>query len=49
MSKEELYEIGVNDANGHTDFMIGSGDLSIDGIDENGKSHPIFRNGTWAF
>ena len=33
----------------HTDFMIGSDDLSIDGIDENGVSHPIFRNGTWAF
>ena len=49
MSKEELYEIGVNDANGHTDFMIGSDDLSIDGIDENGTAHPIFRNGTWAF
>ena len=49
MSKEELYEIGVNDAHGHTDFMIGSDDLSIDGVDENGKVHPIFRNGTWAF
>lgn len=49
MTKEELYEIGVNDAGNHTDFMIGSDDLSIDGVDENGKVHPIFRNGTWAF
>ena len=34
MTKEELYEIGVNDAGNHTDFMIGSDDLSIDGVDE---------------
>lgn len=49
MTKEELYEIGVNDADNHTDFMIGSDDLSIDGVDEHGNVHPIFRNGTWAF
>lgn len=49
MTKEELYEIGVNDAGNHTDFMIGSDDLSIDGVDEHGSVHPIFRNGTWAF
>lgn len=49
MTKEELYEIGVNDAGNHTDFMIGSDDLSIDGMDEHGNVHPIFRNGTWAF
>ena len=49
MTKEELYEIGVNDAGNHTDFLIGSDDLSIDGVDEHGNVHPIFRNGTWAF
>ena len=49
MTKEELYEIGVNDAGNHTDFMIGSDDLSIDGVDEHGNVHPIFRNGPWAF
>jgi len=49
MTKEELYEIGVNEAGNHTDFMIGSDDLSIDGVDEHGNVHPIFRNGTWAF
>ena len=49
MTKEELYEIGVNNAGNHTDFMIGSDDLSIDGVDEHGNVHPIFRNGTWAF
>ena len=49
MTKEEIHAAGVNDAGNHTDFMIGSDDLSIDGTDENGVVHPIFRNGTWAF
>ena len=33
----------------HTDFMIGSEDLSIDGVTSDGKVVPVFRNGTWAF
>ena len=49
MTKEEIHTAGVNDAGNHTDFMIGNDDLSIDGTDENGVVHPIFRNGTWAF
>ena len=49
MTDEELYELGVNDSINHTDFMIGSEDLSIDGVTADGKVVPIFRNGTWAF
>ena len=29
--------------------MIGSADLSIDAVCDDGKVVPIFRNGTWAF
>ena len=29
--------------------MIGTGDLSIDGIRPDGVSVPVFRNGNWAF
>ena len=46
---DECRAKGINDAGNHTDFMIGSDDLSIDGVDEHGNVHPIFRNGTWAF
>lgn len=46
---EECREMGVNDSMIHVDFMIGSEDLSIDAICEDGKSVPIFRNGNWAF
>ncbi len=46
---EECREMGVNDSMIHVDFMIGSEDLSIDAICEDGKTVPVFRNGNWAF
>ena len=46
---EECRALGVNDSMVHEDFMIGSPDLSIDALCEDGKTVPIFRNGTWAF
>ena len=33
----------------HVDFMIGSRDMSIVGVKENGERVQIFENGTWAF
>ena len=49
MSEDELKEAGANLSLAHVDFMVGSKQLDIDGIDSNGKAHPIFRNGNWAF
>lgn len=46
---EECREMGVNDSMIHVDFMIGSEDLCIDAICENGTTVPVFRNGNWAF
>ena len=46
---EECRSLGVNDSMVHEDFMIGSADLSIDGVCQDGKTVPLFRNGTWAF
>lgn len=48
MSEEELKEAGLNRSNTHVDFMIGSSDMNIDGIKEDGSRVPVFRNGTWA-
>ena len=48
-SLEELREKGINDSMIHVDFMIGSKDLSIIGIDKDNKEHIIFKNGNWAF
>lgn len=49
MSREELEKVGVNSSITHVDFMIGSAEMDIDGILEDGTSEAIFRNGTWAF
>ncbi len=46
---EECRALGINDSIIHVDFMIGSEDLSIDAVDAEGKLHPIFRDGNWAF
>ena len=46
---EECRALGVNDSMVHEDFMIGSADMSIDAVCEDGKTVPIFRNGSWAF
>ena len=46
---DECRKLGVNDSMIHEDFMIGSEDLSIDAVCEDGKTVAIFRNGTWAF
>lgn len=44
----EAQERGINDSVIHTDFMVGSDDLSITGIRPDGTTAPIFANGTWA-
>ncbi|MCJ8009053.1 aminopeptidase [Lederbergia wuyishanensis] len=49
MSQEELAEKGLNSSITHVDFMIGSVEMDIDGITEEGVAEPIFRNGDWAF
>ena len=46
---DECRALGVNDSMIHEDFMIGTNDLSIDAVCENGKTVPLFRDGTWAF
>lgn len=48
MSDEELDAHGVNDSLTHVDFMIGSAELDIDGVFEDGTEEPVFRNGEWA-
>ena len=46
---EECRRLGVNDSIIHEDFMIGTADLSVDGIDRQGRVIPLFRQGSWAF
>ena len=46
---EECRALGVNDSMIHEDFMIGSADMCIDAVCEDGRTVPIFRDGSWAF
>jgi aminopeptidase len=46
-SPEERHERGVNQSSIHTDFMIGSDDLEVDGITDQGEAVPLLRNGDW--
>jgi aminopeptidase len=47
LSPEERHERGVNHSSIHTDFMIGSNELEIDGVTADGEAVPILRNGDW--
>ncbi len=49
MSREELKENSVNSSISHEDFMIGTEDLSVIGIDKDGNEVVVFENGNFAF
>ncbi|MHA1486134.1 MAG: aminopeptidase [Promethearchaeota archaeon] len=49
MSDEKFSAAGGNISKLHLDFMIGSGEMDIDGILEDGVSEPIMRKGEWVF
>ena len=48
MTEEERKALPLNDSVVHTDFMIGTADLSIVAETESGKTVQIFKDGTWA-
>ena len=48
MTVEQRAEVGINNSMIHVDFMVGTRDLSIVGVDKNGKQIQIFKDGTWA-
>ena len=48
-TEKEAHEIGINDSIIHEDFMIGTADMSIEALCEDGKRVQIFKDGEWAF
>ena len=48
MNMDQRKEVGINDSMIHVDFMIGTRDLSIVGVDDKGNKIQIFKDGTWA-
>jgi aminopeptidase len=47
-SKHELAALGANSSLVHVDWMIGSGELDIDGILPDGTPQALMRAGEWA-
>jgi aminopeptidase len=45
---EELERDGFNDSLSHVDFMIGSAEVDVDGIDAAGSRVPVMRAGEWV-
>jgi aminopeptidase len=48
MDKDALIAAGANDSFIHVDFMVGTEDLEIVGITEEGQEIPVFKNGNFA-
>ena len=48
MSDEAFERAGGNRSATHVDFMIGSGELDIDGVLAGGTTEPVMRAGEWA-
>lgn len=49
LSKEERLKLGLNYSLTHVDFMIGTADMSIIGIKENGEELVIMKDGNFVF
>jgi aminopeptidase len=47
LSDDELRAMGVNRAHVHTDLMIGSDEVEVDGLDTGGDAEPLLRGGDW--
>lgn len=49
MTNDELLAAGVNVSSTHVDFMIGTDDIDITGVKDDGEEVVIFRNGQWSW
>jgi len=49
LNDEEFNAAGGNVSLNHVDFMIGSPQMDIDGITEDGTHEPVMRQGEWAY
>ena len=47
-TKEELAEMGVNDSLQHVDFMVGTKDINIKGVQYDGTETVLFEDGEWV-
>ncbi|MBS9476511.1 aminopeptidase [Ancylobacter radicis] len=48
LTPEELAARGANSSLIHIDWMIGSGEVDVDGISASGEAEPVMRRGEWV-
>ncbi len=48
LSPEEVAARGGNKSLIHIDWMIGSGEIDVDGINKDGSVVPVMRKGEWV-
>jgi aminopeptidase len=47
MDEDALAALGANTSLIHVDWMIGSGEMDVDGVAANGATEPLMRKGEW--
>ncbi len=48
LDPDQLAAKGANDSLIHVDWMIGSGQMNVDGIGDDGRAEPLMRAGEWC-
>lgn len=48
MDAAQLASLGANESLIHVDWMIGSAEMDVDGIDADGNAEPLMRKGAWV-
>jgi aminopeptidase len=48
MDAEQLATLGANASLIHVDWMIGSGEMDVDGVTADGTAEPLMRKGEWV-
>lgn len=49
MTIDQRLEAGLNQSNVHVDFVVGSPEVSVFGVSQDGAEEPIIKNGEWGF
>jgi len=49
MSNAEKLDVGLNQSSVHVDFVVGSRELSVFGVHQDGTEDPIITKGEWGF
>ena len=49
MNEEQQIQVGLNQSAVHVDFVVGSPEVSVFGVTDDGREEPIIQNGEWGF